>query len=336
MKFSIVVPIYNIEKYIKHCIESILSQSYENFELILVNDGSTDNSGKICDEYALNDDRIVVIHKENGGLVSARKSGVAIAKGDYLINIDGDDFIEENYLDKINNIIVKYNPDVVAVGCTWWSTSKKQLITNNLEDGIYENDDLFEIKKNVISDSCNQRISFGRLLYSSWSKISKLNLVRSIQNDIPNEITIGEDFAVTVQLLHKCKKLYVASYIKEYCYRKNENSMINTWKKSEYINELLLFKYMDTVLKKDDVIQMNKYIYLITLRYIIGAINKCENYKIFKQLLLCTIPINIFQRISCVKSKNLRDILMLKLLVKKKYWLIYVYYKYLRKRDDVE
>ena len=91
MLFSVIVPIYNIEKYIRRCIDSVLLQSFTDFELILVDDGSPDRCGAICDEYAKKDERIKVIHKENGGLVSARQAGIKVASGDYIFHLDGDD-----------------------------------------------------------------------------------------------------------------------------------------------------------------------------------------------------------------------------------------------------
>ena len=93
-QISIIVPIYNVEKYVRQCIESIINQTYKNIQIILVDDGSTDTSGLICDEYASIDDRIEVIHKKNGGLDSARKAGIAIASGKYVGYVDGDDWIE--------------------------------------------------------------------------------------------------------------------------------------------------------------------------------------------------------------------------------------------------
>ena len=93
---TIIVPIYNVQEYLRKCIESIINQSYKNIEIILVDDGSTDESPKICDYYAEIDHRVVVIHKDNGGLVSARKAGTAKAIGDYILNVDGDDWIEED------------------------------------------------------------------------------------------------------------------------------------------------------------------------------------------------------------------------------------------------
>ena len=98
MLFSIIVPVYKVEKYLKCCIESILTQSFSDFELVLVDDGSPDNCPKICDDFAKQDKRVKVIHKQNGGLVSARKAGVKVASGEFIVNIDGDDYIKQGYL----------------------------------------------------------------------------------------------------------------------------------------------------------------------------------------------------------------------------------------------
>ena len=97
-KLSIIVPVYKVEKYIHQCMESLMGQTYPNYEIILVDDGSPDQCGVICDSYAQQDDRIRVIHKENGGLVSARKAGAAECTGDYVVNVDSDDFIAQDLL----------------------------------------------------------------------------------------------------------------------------------------------------------------------------------------------------------------------------------------------
>ena len=94
IKVSVIVPVYNVEKYIRRCLDSIISQTYKNLEIIIVDDGSTDNSGKICDKYALEDTRIQVIHKENEGIVSARKVGILRATGEYTTIVDSDDWVE--------------------------------------------------------------------------------------------------------------------------------------------------------------------------------------------------------------------------------------------------
>ena len=102
-KISIIIPVYNVEKYLRRCLNSIINQTYKDIEIILVDDGSTDNSGKICDEYKEKDNRIVVIHKENGGLSDARNAGIDIAKGKYIGFIDSDDFADIRMYEIIYN-----------------------------------------------------------------------------------------------------------------------------------------------------------------------------------------------------------------------------------------
>ncbi len=101
VQISVIVPIYRIEKYLPECIDSLLDQSFLNFELLLVDDGSPDNCPKICDDYAEKDSRVKVIHKENGGLLSARKAGLKNAKGKYIAFVDGDDWVDKFYLDTL-------------------------------------------------------------------------------------------------------------------------------------------------------------------------------------------------------------------------------------------
>ena len=114
IKYSIVVSIYNIEKYISKCIESIINQTYTNIELILVDDGSKDSSGSICDSYALKDNRIKVIHKQNAGLGMARNTGLENATGDYILFIDGDDFIDLKLLETVNKYLSDKKYDIVS------------------------------------------------------------------------------------------------------------------------------------------------------------------------------------------------------------------------------
>ena len=106
MFFSVIVPIYNVEKYLRRSIDSVLSQTFSDFELILVDDGSPDNCPKICDEYVQKDHRIKVVHKKNGGLVSARQAGISIAKGEYMFNLDADDAITPDALMSAHEIIL--------------------------------------------------------------------------------------------------------------------------------------------------------------------------------------------------------------------------------------
>ena len=140
-KVSIIVPVYNIENYIRVCVESILAQTYESFELILVDDGSKDNSGILCDEYAAIDSRVKVIHKENGGVSSARNTGLQQAKGKWIMYVDGDDWIEPDMIeslietakateaDLVFGDYMKYGPYAGNHKLPTWSTDKKAEFT---------------------------------------------------------------------------------------------------------------------------------------------------------------------------------------------------------------
>ena len=119
MFFSVIVPVYNVEKYLPRCIDSVLSQSFSDFELILVDDGSPDSCGEICDDYKIKDNRIKVIHKENGGLAGARRSGIKIAQGDYVFNLDSDDLIENDTLECAYKIIRETNCEILSFSYKW-------------------------------------------------------------------------------------------------------------------------------------------------------------------------------------------------------------------------
>lgn len=124
-KLSIIVPVYNVEKYLSKCIDSILNQTFKDFELILIDDGSSDGSGKICDKYANKDRRIAVIHQENTGVSAARNAGLDIAKGEYIGFIDSDDFIDKSMYEKLINAIESFNVDMAICGYDYINESGK-------------------------------------------------------------------------------------------------------------------------------------------------------------------------------------------------------------------
>lgn len=127
--FSIVVPVYNVEKFLCECVDSILTQEYKDFEIILVDDGSKDTSGAICDRYASKDVRIKVVHKKNGGLPSARNAGIKVAQGKYIVFIDSDDYIRnEKFLWELRNVLVDNEADIITYGHTRMQDATKQVL----------------------------------------------------------------------------------------------------------------------------------------------------------------------------------------------------------------
>lgn len=136
-EISIVVPVYRVENVLHYCIESILNQTYVNFELILVDDGSPDNSGRICDEYAEKDKRVKVIHKQNGGVSSARNEGVEVAIGEYICFVDSDDYLEKDYLETLIGTKKEY-PDFDNIWCYFRTCDKYDMDDNNDEEELSE------------------------------------------------------------------------------------------------------------------------------------------------------------------------------------------------------
>ena len=204
---SIIVPVYNVEPYIERCIESIIKQSYKNIEIVVVDDGSTDNSGRICDEYAQKDRRIKVIHKRNGGLVSARKVGVINSAGDYVAYVDGDDWIEQHMYKILIRDAVQYNADIVTSGL--YRDYENSVISefDNISEGIYDTEN---IKKKIFP----VMIYTGRFFESGinihlYNKIYRRKLVETNQLNIDDCVRIGEDAALVYPCIIDSKKIVV-------------------------------------------------------------------------------------------------------------------------------
>lgn len=198
---SVIVPVYNVSRYIKKCIISILSQTYNDFELLLIDDGSTDKSGIICDYYQKQDDRIKVFHKENGGLSDARNYGIERAIGDYVTFIDSDDYVASNYLETLFQLIIKYDADVSSV-CF--------IETNNRELDVFKNIDGTGCLTNI--DAIKYSMIRKKLGVSACGKLFKIGLFKEIKfpkNQLYEDLfTIPYIFAKSGRIAYTEDKLY--------------------------------------------------------------------------------------------------------------------------------
>lgn len=226
MKISIIVPIYKVEKYINQCVDSIISQTYEDIEIILVDDGSPDNCPAICDKYAKSDNRIRVIHKHNGGLISARKAGLKASTGKYVCFVDGDDWIEldmyKNIADSIENteadcIITQFFFDYPNKPVkSEYKLNKKYYIRSEIEKEIFPT---------MLFD--NQYYRFG-IFPNCWSKVFKRELLEKHLPDTDERIRMGEDIAFTYPCLMECQSIaFVDKAL--YHYRINPESMTKAY-----------------------------------------------------------------------------------------------------------
>lgn len=215
---SIIVPIYNVEAELRKCVSSILAQTYKDIEVILVDDGSPDNCGAICDEYARIDNRIVVIHKQNEGLVNARKSGLEKSSGQYISYVDGDDWIEEDFIQNLVDCQQKYNVDIVAAGFAKDIGDDSERFTNIISSGLYD-------KKKMITDVYPRMICAGPYFYFGicsyvWNKLFKKELLYDCQMAVDPRISIGEDTAVVFPVLLKANSLYISENNSYHYYQK--------------------------------------------------------------------------------------------------------------------
>lgn len=211
---SIIVPIFNVEKYLKQCLNSIINQTYRNLEIILVDDGSPDNCGSICDEYAKQDSRIKVIHKNNGGLSSARNSGLDIANGEYISFIDSDDYVAENFIETLYKLCKDNSVEIAECGFLRFPNDNKDKQEEKKEIKIFNK---IEKIKHLYD------INLATRTVVVWNKLYKRNIYKDIR--FP-EGKINEDEFTTYKALYKCEKNIAITNEKLYYYRYNEESIM--------------------------------------------------------------------------------------------------------------
>lgn len=222
--FSIIVPIYNVSQFLRKCIESILEQTYCNYELILVDDGSSDTSGIICDQYSDKDSRIKVIHQKNAGLVSARQVGAGQATGDYIVCIDGDDYVDHDLLLCFEEAISNYSPDIVA--CGYYKAFPEQIIeVPSPYNGFFDKEKIIrEIYPILFRNDLGKSIS-----PIIWAKAFRRELYMKYQMIVPLSISIGEDAAVTKPCYYSADSVYFSNE-SHYYYRQNPKSLTKSKK----------------------------------------------------------------------------------------------------------
>lgn len=217
VKISCIVPVYNCDKYLNAMIDSIISQSYKNFELILVDDGSTDDSGSICDSYAIIDKRVRVLHKRNGGVSSARNLGLEKALGEYIIFLDGDDLIARNMFQYLIEDIKSSNSDIAICGFMHCDeNSNKNLNVEKKHDAI--------IYKNPI-----EKIYEHKYMHQLINKLIKRTIVGNLRFD--ETINYSEDYLFVTLLMLNCSKVSLREDVL-YFYIKHSGSL--SWKQGSF------------------------------------------------------------------------------------------------------
>lgn len=240
-KVSVLVPIYNTAQFLTECIESIINQTYSNLEIILVDDGSQDESFKICEYYANLDSRIKVIHQENRGLVSARIKAIEEASGEYVLCVDSDDYIDTDMIENMVKQQMQYNADVVCTGYIKEKETGSYQRENYLESGAYSNDKLNNLRSKLIYSGTFYQPGIMPFI---CNKLVERNIYKLFQSTVPLEITRGEDVAVMFPLLLKANCVVIDNEIKSYHYRKNKTSICHTVDSEHFKHKKILFEYL--------------------------------------------------------------------------------------------
>ena len=257
IKVSIVVPVYNVEKYLNQCVDSVLAQTYKNIEVILVDDGATDSSPAICDEYAEKDSRVKVVHKINEGQAFARVAGIGVASGDYVTLVDSDDWIDEDTIEKCVETVVQ-NPNL---GCVIFSY-KKERKNGNYVRHLFDGDKKF-LTKQDFEDNIYCRL-FGltneklgnpeslEYLTSCCMKLYRRDLLNKTRCIDINEVGSGEDGIFGIYALRNCES---AVYIDKpfYHYRANESSTTSTFRPKLVTQWWRLFSIMQEYIDENSL-----------------------------------------------------------------------------------
>lgn len=284
--FSVIVPVYNASKYLKECIDSIIKQDYQQLEIILIDDGSTDNSGEICDQYSKKDKRVKVIHKKNEGVSIARQTGVKSATGKYICCIDSDDWIAENYFEFFSSIIKEYSPEIVYCNYYTMVNEKKVKHEQQIEIGLYDKNKIIKNIFPILLENNKGDYFIPHL----WAAVFKKELYEKYQ--VRNiKIDIGEDNACNKCMIYHATSIYLSNE-SLYYYRINSNSVtsgnkVYLWEGPSRIKSHIE-KYIN-INEYDLKEQLYRHISHCLINVSISQFNKVEKYSQIKKEIISNL-----------------------------------------------
>lgn len=264
---SIIVPVYNATHCIHRCVDSILSQTFTDFEVILVDDGSTDGSAEICDQYAAQDSRVRVIHQPNSGSVLARRAGTMSAAGHYIGAVDSDDWIDpEFYASLLTNA---QDADVILCGFTSETPEGQFPEENVAADGYYSGANLADLHKILL---CSHVFSKAGVFHSLWSKVFRRELLCNVLKDAPTNVRMGEDTAVSIPTILDAKAVIVRNDVTSYHYVRGTQTM-STKFDPLYFDRLgdLYWWLKDNFVRRNSAVLLEQLPCYITFLLTIGA-----------------------------------------------------------------
>lgn len=226
-KLSIIIPVFNAAKTLKRCVESAFMQTYAEWELWLIDDGSTDESGDICDEYSKRDSRVHVVHKSNGGVSSTRNVGIENAKGEYVMFVDSDDYLEETSVETMMKSAEDYNADIVMCGFFYHFEESGEIRPNYIKETFVGRNNQFV--SNLFRETFEKE-----LLNPPWNKVIRKSLLEQNKIRFISEYSICEDMIFTMDILNASDKIVLVNEpLYHYIYKKGDN-LVNRFHKNFY------------------------------------------------------------------------------------------------------
>lgn len=319
------MPSYNSEKYLCSCIDSLLNQSFSDYEIVIVDDGSTDSSPRICDEYLTKNSNIRVIHTVNRGALLARELGTQSSKGEYIIAVDSDDIVDIDLLRVLNEIIIEMHPDIIcfAYQDIDQSGSKGNKVFNGANPGLYNDINKSLLINTLVYDSSESEQNMGSIIFSLWSKAIKRDLMLSYQKLLPHCIKNGDDLCVSAPAICHCRSIFVSDFV-GYYYRRSDNSINRSFRETELLRISRVVKYL---IKNAAGVPNNNiaaYAYNMVLGQLTLAVNNYDSYKDFRVYINKYIEDSLLKCVNDFQHHNLKWKSSLSLsLIKKHKWLLF-------------
>lgn len=236
-KISVIVPVYNAEEYLRECVDSLVNQTYRNLEILLVDDGSKDGSGALCDEYAGKDERVLCVHKENGGLISAWKEGVSHSSGQYLCFVDSDDWVDSVMIEEMARHLTGQEREIIASDYVIERQEGGELVYQQLPPGEYLDEDM---RRKVIPNLLGREKRYVTI--SRCMKLIARRLIEENRKYSDPAVVVGEDTTIMLPALIDCRRLVVMDHKAYYHYRYIRESMVHKYDSRLYENIQLLVR----------------------------------------------------------------------------------------------
>lgn len=289
-KVSIIIPVYNVEMYLEKCINSVIRQSYNNIEIILVNDGSVDSSKEICEYYKNKDGRVILLNQENQGVSKARNNALTICSGEFITFVDADDYLEENAISNYLNVQSEYNADLVIGNFNWMS---KEIKIKNEKDNI----DFILNRKDALKMLFSDNYFQGFV----WNKLFKKQILRDYNIKFNEDISLGEDLLfVSNYIMHSETVIYNKEPI--YNYFVNQQSALRKTFNKKYLTLIDALDDVSKIIESLDTDTKNLF-YIFKVEKIIGIIDKMASSKKYDSRILKKLKLSINKSYDCIDNK---------------------------------